>query len=156
MKIRLLVFCALILAGKSLFGASDNKSASPTPVSTVKAFFTALADGDKARIQALAVSNPKLKTLYAKPPTKEEQEAFRALGNAEFRVLRPGETVPMGEGVMTAPPPSDKLVFVYLEGMLYPLPVSRVDNAWRVNAAPLINDREKGTAIGAAPAKPKK
>ncbi len=142
----LVFFVSIITAASSpLIGAAE-KAGAVTPVAAVRALFEALADPTEAKVKALTLPHPKLKVLYAAKPGKEEQEALRQAAAEDMRVLRPGETVPMEGGVMTVPPPTNNLVFVHGPHMLIPVPVSRVDGRWKVNAGPLIAAKEKAAA----------
>jgi hypothetical protein len=133
------LFCAVLTS--QLFAAE--KAPSLTPVATVKAFLNAVADVDSTKIKALAMPNSKLKSLYSPPPTKQEQDALRLAANDDLRVLMPGEMVPIENGMMTVPPPSNNLLFVQGKNLAYPFPVQRANDVWKVNAGPMIAAREK-------------
>ncbi len=120
-------------------------AAALTPVETVKAFVSALAGRDEARIRSLTLPNPGLPMLWADALTDEDKEELDRVAKDQLRVLKAGDSVPMEGGSMEVPAmfATGTTVLVYGKSMLFPFPVQLVDGIWKVNTGPLLAAREK-------------
>jgi len=139
------IFALLLFLAGVLGGRAADKPASEAPVAAVKAFIIALAERDEAKIRSSALPNPHLASLWTDPLSAEDKASLLRIAQDELRVLKAGESIPMEGGFLTVPPQPAKggTALVYGDSMLYPLPVQRVNGAWKVNPGPMLAGREK-------------
>ncbi len=130
------------------FGQSVETELADSPEATLRRFLTGMLDGDADAIKAESLPNKELDVLLKsgeRPPAEIVDQMKAAFQSLPIRRMKAGEqlTLPNGKKITIEEAMiSDSRLQLSMVTMPVPVALVKVDGAWKVDPAPLIEARK--------------